>query len=58
MSPELAGLIGIVILMILLAGRMWIAMATAIVGLVGLIYFKGLDSAFLAAGQVPYQFIT
>jgi len=58
MSPELIGLIGIIVLLALLAARMWIALATGVVGFVGLLLLKSMSSAFLAAGQAPYQFIT
>jgi tripartite ATP-independent transporter DctM subunit len=36
---------------------MWIALATAVVGFLGIAYVKGLDSAFLSAGRAPYLFI-
>ena len=41
MSPELAGAIGLLIMVILILMRMWIAAAMAIVGFVGYIYLHG-----------------
>lgn len=57
MSSETLGLIGVVVLLILLATRMWNAAAMALVGFFGLICLKGWDQAFSLAGQAPYVFI-
>jgi C4-dicarboxylate transporter DctM subunit len=58
MSPELVGIIGIVVLVVLLIARMWIGLAMAMVGFLGLVYLKGFDSAFGALGTVPYKYIS
>jgi C4-dicarboxylate transporter DctM subunit len=58
MSPELFGIIGIVALVVLLIARMWIGLAMAVVGFLGLVYLKGFDSAFGALGTVPYKYIS
>jgi tripartite ATP-independent transporter DctM subunit len=57
MSHELVGLIGIILLFVLLAARMWIALVTAAIGFFGIAYIQGLNQAFTAAGQTPYLFI-
>jgi len=58
MSPELVGIIGIAVLVVLLIARMWIGLAMAMVGFLGLVYLKGFDSAFGALGTVPYKYIS
>jgi len=58
MSPELVGTIGIAVLVVLLIARMWIGLAMAMVGFLGLVYLKGFDSAFGALGTVPYKYIS
>jgi tripartite ATP-independent transporter DctM subunit len=57
MSPELVGVLGIILLLVLIASGMWIAMATAIVGFIGLVYIRGFEQAFTMTGQAPYTFI-
>jgi C4-dicarboxylate transporter DctM subunit len=58
MSPELIGIIGIAVLVVLLIARMWIGLAMAVVGFLGLFYLKGLDSALGVLGTVPYKYIS
>jgi C4-dicarboxylate transporter DctM subunit len=57
-SPELIGIIGIAVLVGLLIARMWIGLAMAVVGFLGLVYLKGFDSAFGALGTVPYKYVS
>jgi C4-dicarboxylate transporter DctM subunit len=57
-SPEIVGFIGIALLLVLLFARMWIALAMALVGFLGIAYIRGLDQAFLIAGTAPYVFIS
>jgi C4-dicarboxylate transporter DctM subunit len=58
MSPELLGITGIAVLVVLLIARMWIGLAMAVVGFLGLVYLKGFDSAFGVLGTVPYKYIS
>ncbi len=55
MSPILIGAIGLIILIILLFARMWIGAAMAMVGILGIAYFKGWTNAFTQAGLVPFD---
>lgn len=57
MSPELIGILGIAAVVVLLIARMWIGLAMAVVGFLGLLYLKGLDSAFGVLGTVPFKYI-
>ena len=55
MSPEIIGIIGIALLLVLILARMWIGLAMAIVGLLGLLYLKGFDTAAVVAGTISFQ---
>jgi C4-dicarboxylate transporter DctM subunit len=56
MSAELIGLIGIVILVfLLLFFRMWIGLAMALVGSLGILYLQGFKQTFGVMGTVPYE---
>jgi tripartite ATP-independent transporter DctM subunit len=55
MQPEIVGLIGMAALLILIASRMWIGYAMAIVGFLGITYIRGFDQAFSLLGSVPFQ---
>jgi len=57
MSPELVGLIGVVVLFILMMLRMWVAATMAVVGFMGIVYLKGFEQAFAAITQTPFVFI-
>jgi C4-dicarboxylate transporter DctM subunit len=57
MSSEIAGIAGIVILVLLLIARMWIGLSMALVGFVGIIMLKGIDGAFGILGTVPYKYV-
>jgi C4-dicarboxylate transporter DctM subunit len=57
MSPEIAGLIGIVVLVILLFSRMWIGTAMALAGFIGFLYLTDIDRAFAILATVPYHII-
>jgi C4-dicarboxylate transporter DctM subunit len=54
MSPELVGLFGIIVLVILLFSGMWISLAMAIVGFGGCVYLSSIGKAFITLGTVPY----
>jgi C4-dicarboxylate transporter DctM subunit len=58
MSPELVGIIGIVVLLALMAAGMWIGLAMAVVGLLGIAYIQGFDQAFMVTGRMPYQMVS
>ncbi len=53
MSPEMVGLIGIILMFLLMAFRMYIGIAMAIVGFLGLWYLIGLDAAMGILGITP-----
>lgn len=53
MSPEMTGVVGIVFLFLLLAFRMYIGMAMAIVGFLGLWFLIGFDAAMGILGITP-----
>jgi len=55
MSPELLGLLGIVVLIILLFCRMWIGFAMAFVGLIGLIFLYGFDKGVIPLATIPFN---
>jgi tripartite ATP-independent transporter DctM subunit len=57
MSPELAGALGLIALVILLFARMWIGAAMALVGFVGYAYIMGLKPAFAVISQIPFTTI-
>ncbi len=55
MSPEITGVIGMVILIVLLFARMWIGVAMALVGFFGFAAIRGFDSAFGVVSQIPFS---
>ncbi|MBR3242416.1 MAG: TRAP transporter large permease [Parasporobacterium sp.] len=55
MSPELIGVLGIVVLLILLALKMWVGAALAIVGFVGIIILKNFTVAMTVLGTAPFN---
>ena len=56
MSAELVGLTGVVIVVVLLLFfRMWIGLAMALVGSLGILYLQGFKQAFGVMGTVPYE---
>jgi len=55
MSYEIAGLIGIVVLLLLLFTRMWIGLAMLFVGVWGLAYIGWVTMALGVLGTVPYS---
>ena len=57
MSPELVGLLAIIALLVLMALRMWVGLAMAVIGFVGLIFIQGLDRALLVVSTAPFTFI-
>ncbi len=55
MSPEILGVIGLVLLIVLILFRMWIGAAMALVGFVGYALVVGLEPAFAVVAQIPYS---
>lgn len=56
MSAEFTGLIGVCLIVVLILFlRMWIGLAMALVGFVGLLYLQGFKQAFGVLGTVPYE---
>jgi tripartite ATP-independent transporter DctM subunit len=58
MSPEMVGILGVGILLVLLFLRVWVGMSMVIVGFLGFAYIAGLKHAFLIMGSVPYAAIS
>jgi len=57
MSPEIIGAIGIIFLLVLIALRMYLGLAIALIGIVGVLWIQGLEKAYVVAGQAPFNFI-
>jgi len=55
MSPEIIGLIGIIVMLALLGTGMWIGLAMSLVGIMGVVIMKGWGQALSMAGSIPYQ---
>ena len=56
MSAELVGLIGVIIVVVLmLFFRMWIGLAMALVGSLGILILQGFKQTFGVMGTVPYE---
>jgi len=55
MSPEIVGLIGVLIMLFLLGTGMWIGLAMGIVGFLGVLSIRGLEPALNMAGAIPYE---
>jgi len=53
-SPEVAGLVGLLVLIALILLRMWIGAAMALVGFFGYAYIMGLKPAYAVIAQIPY----
>jgi C4-dicarboxylate transporter DctM subunit len=55
LSPEMIGLIGIIILIVLMIFfKVWVGFAMALVGFVGYMVFEGWDMAVFMSGMEPY----
>ena len=55
MSSELIGILGIVVLLILLALKMWVGAALAVVGFVGIWILKNFSVAMTILGTAPFN---
>src|SRR5512139_4334708 len=54
MCPELAGILGIVLLLILFAFRMQVGLCMLIIGFVGFTYLSSTSASLPMLGMVPY----
>ena len=55
MSPEIIGVIGLIVLLVLLFAGMWIGAAMALVGFAGFAVIRGVDPAFGVVSQIPFS---
>ncbi|MCL1829278.1 MAG: TRAP transporter large permease [Oscillospiraceae bacterium] len=55
MSSQLIGIIGVVLLVILLFTRMWVAMTMFVIGFAGCWILSGFNTALSVIGTVPYS---
>ena len=55
MSPELIGLIGIIVLLLLIACKMWVGAAMALVSVIGIVILKNTGVAWTAAGTSAFK---
>ncbi len=55
MSPELIGLLGVIVLLILLATKMWVGAAMTLVSIIGIIILKNFGVAWSAAGTSAFK---
>src|SRR4030043_356847 len=55
MSPEIIGLVGLLVLIGLLFAGMWIGPAMAMVGFLGFALIRGMEPAFGVVAQIPFS---
>jgi tripartite ATP-independent transporter DctM subunit len=55
LSPEIVGVLGIILMLALMFGKMWIGFALGITGFVGLIYLDDLSRALAVLGMEPFR---
>lgn len=55
MSPEMVGLIGLIVLIGLLFIGMWIGAAMAMIGFLGYAFIRGIEPAFGIVAQIPFS---
>ena len=55
MSPEIVGVIGVVIMLVLIFMRVWVGLAMIIVGFLGFAYLEGWGQALIISGTEPYS---
>jgi len=54
LSPNIVGVIGIIVLLITLIARMWIGFAMGLIGFLGFAYIVGIGPAFKVLATVPF----
>jgi C4-dicarboxylate transporter DctM subunit len=57
-SPEIVGVLGIILMLALMLGKMWIGFALGIVGFLGLIYLDGFSQALAVLGMEPFRHLS
>jgi len=55
MSPEFAGVIGVIIMIVLIFLRVWVGVAMIIVGFLGFAFLEGWRQALIISGTEPYS---
>ncbi len=55
MSTEMIGLLGIIVLLALIACKMWVGAAMGLVSIIGIIILKNMDVAWVAAGTSAFK---
>ncbi|MBR2879125.1 MAG: TRAP transporter large permease subunit, partial [Oscillospiraceae bacterium] len=55
MAPEMIGLIGIIVLLVLIGLKMWVGAAMALVSIIGIIILKNTGVAWMAAGTSAFK---
>jgi len=55
MSPELIGVLGVVVMLVLIAMRMWIGVAMGVVGIVGMAILRNWNLAIISAAEVSFN---
>ncbi|OGO22614.1 MAG: hypothetical protein A2144_13995 [Chloroflexi bacterium RBG_16_50_9] len=58
MSPEMIGLIGVLVLVAILLSGMWIGVAMGFIAILGITLIRGFDQAFTMTGIIPFQNIS
>jgi tripartite ATP-independent transporter DctM subunit len=57
MSPEIVGLIGVALLVVLLFLRVWVGITMLVIGFLGFAYITSLSNALMIIGATPYSAI-
>ena len=57
MAPELVGFLFVILLVALIALRMWVGVAMGIVGVIGLSILRNMDMALASVAEIPFGFI-
>ena len=55
MSPEIVGIIGVVIMIALIFMRVWVGVAMILIGFLGFAYLEGWHHALIISGTEPYS---
>jgi tripartite ATP-independent transporter DctM subunit len=55
MSPEIIGLIGVLVLIVFLLAGMWIGVAMAVIAILGIAVIRGFSLSFTVTGMIPFQ---
>ena len=55
MAPELVGLIGVVLMLVLIAARLWIGVAMGVIGILGMAVLRNWNLAIISAAEVSFN---